>query len=486
MTVSVTNTSSRVGPREISGTGGGLPESGSRPSLILERGAYSRSLDCVSCGLCLPSCPTYMESGLESDSPRGRIVLMKSLADGRISPTPSVLNHLDLCIQCRGCETACPSGVVYHELIESVQDRLRASRKDGFVRRMVRQISLRLFAYPLRLKLALLPIRILQKTGLWHLLAHRRVTAVLPVEFQKMEQMLPVSGELWPRRISGRYGSKRDDAVPIGKAGYFCGCIGSVLYQDVNGQAISLLREAGYEVVVPRNQVCCGAIHHHNGEREHASRMAKTNIDVFLPQTYPCGKLCTEHVDYIVTSIAGCGAMLREYMDCLSGDERYADRAQAFSSKVRDISELLASSDLRPRYELNRTVTYHDACHLLHAQGIKDPPRQILGRIPGLKVVPLPESEICCGAGGAYNLLEPAMSERLGRRKVEHILSTGVRTCVTGNIGCAMQIESVSRRMGESLEVVHPVTLLYESYFGYRWGRNRDVREEDRAGRCDQ
>ena len=454
------------GRRVISGLGESLCISNELERVPLEGHIYARALDCVNCGLCLPSCPTYAENGMEADSPRGRIILMKGLADGRIKPTLPVLSHLDLCVQCRACETACPSGVIYHELIEQMQDRLEGKRAYTISQRLVRFISLHIFAYSIRLKLVLLPVRVLQHLGLWRLLTGGFLLRLLPRELQKMQQMLPEQGPLWPRVLSRHYGVDLKEGQRRLKVGFFTGCVGSVLFQDVNRQAISLLQEAGYEVVVPRKQECCGAIHLHNAGRAKSKLMAKKNIDVFLPAAYPCGKPCEEHLDYIVTVIAGCGAMLGEYDDLLNDDKAYSERASLFSSKVRDISELLADSALRPRYAINRTVTYHDACHLVHAQQVRDAPRQLLSRISGLKLVSLSESELCCGAGGAYNLLQPEMSVRLGRRKVENILATGASICLTGNVGCAMQIDSEARQMGVDLEVLHPITLLYEATFG--------------------
>lgn len=428
-------------------------------ALQLDPRTYDRALDCVHCGLCLPACPTYTENGLEADSPRGRIYLMKGLADGKIDPSDSVLGHLELCLDCHACETACPSGVVYHELIEQTRGHLLAHRKLSAIDRLVQMIFFHLFTDPNRLKLAILPARILQRIGLWRLLAAVG-QKLLPAQLAKMQQMLPSRGPLWQSNLREKYSADpkaRADGKSKATVGFLAGCVGSVVFQDINRETIALLQHAGCDVLVPKAQVCCGAIHHHGGKIEKAAALARTNIEAF------------EGVDFIVNNAAGCGAMLKDYAHLLRDDAQYAERAKAFVKRTRDISELLI--ELKPSLPTNRleqTVTYHDACHLVHAQRLAEPPRQLLGWIPGLTVVDLSESDMCCGAAGTYNLSQPQMARQLAERKIKHIQSTNATTCVTGNVGCAMQIQSEAERLGIELQVVHPVSLLYQSYFADR------------------
>lgn len=453
-------------PRVVSGL---QPAEDSQPSsrpaavplLQLDKRTYARALDCVHCGLCLPACPTYTQNGLEADSPRGRIVLMKGLAEGKVDPTESVLRHLDLCLDCRACETACPSGVVYHELIEETRTRLADKRPKTLVDRFVETMFLHVFTRPWRLKLALLPVRVLQRIGVWNALAG--VTSkVLPPQLDKMQRMLPPHGPVWESNLAARYPAKSPQGVKKATVGFLPGCVGSVLFQDVNRKTIALLQHAGCDVIVPKAVGCCGAIHHHSGHAHPAEDFARDNINAFFP-------LGTDkpNVDYIVNNIAGCGAMLKDYAHLLRDDAVYAERAKAVAKRVRDISELLVElKPALPERTLDRVVTYHDACHLAHGQKVTAPPREVLSWIRGLKVVPLRESEMCCGAAGTYNLTEPGMATQLAERKINHIKATGARVCVTANVGCAMQIQSEAARAGVELHVSHPVVLLHEAYFG--------------------
>jgi glycolate oxidase iron-sulfur subunit len=460
------------------------PSPASSPALPLDPRTYARALSCVHCGLCLPACPTYTETGHEADSPRGRIQLMRGLADGIIQPSETVRKHLDLCLDCRACETACPSGVVYHELIEETRARLAETSTLTAQDRFMRWIFFNVFVHPTRLKLALLPARVMQKIGLYTLLRKTGLMKLFPPQLQKMEQMLPPTGPLWPKPLPQRVAAthsatatgfdpvlnalgkpKPHDAaaVPAKRTpvvGFFPGCIGSVMFESVNKMAVELLSASGAEIVIPSSQGCCGAIHHHNGAHHPAEVMARNNIDTFLPAG-------GEPVDFIATNIAGCGAMLREYDFLLRDDPEYKDRAIEFSKKVRDISEVLVELGLPAmRHEVNETITYHDACHLAHAQKVTAPPRQLLSQIPGLKLVALPESDMCCGAAGTYNLQHPEMATALAERKLKSIASTGATTCATGNVGCAMHISSQASARGQNVRIVHPVELLHQAVFG--------------------
>jgi glycolate oxidase iron-sulfur subunit len=437
----------------------GGPNGHSPLGLGIDPRAYERGLGCVHCGLCLPACPTYTQTGHEGESPRGRIQLMLGLAERKIEPTPSVRAHLDLCLDCRGCETACPSGVVYHELLEETRSRLAATQPATAQDRFMRWLFFNVFVHPNRLKLALLPARALQKVGLYPLLRKTGLTRLLPARLRKMEQMLPAAGRMWPTNLPER--------TPAGTTtrtvGFFAGCIGSVMFDDVNHKAVELIAAAGANVIAPRAQACCGAIHHHNGAHAPAVELARRNIDTFLPAGGPA-------VDFIATNIAGCGAMLREYDVLLRDDPHYADRAREFVKRVRDISEVLVELNVESKltHPVTETVTYHDACHLAHAQKVTAPPRKLLAAIPGLTLVPLAESDMCCGAAGTYNLQHPEMATQLAERKLRNVAATGAPTCATGNVGCAMHLSSEAAARGQRLRVVHPVELLHRSAFGDR------------------
>ncbi|HXE54625.1 MAG TPA: heterodisulfide reductase-related iron-sulfur binding cluster, partial [Tepidisphaeraceae bacterium] len=417
---------------------------------------------CVHCGLCLPACPTFTETGHEADSPRGRIQLMLGLSAGTIQPTESVRKHLDLCLDCRGCETACPSGVVYHELIEETRARLSKTQPLTRQQRLMRWMFFNVFVHPKRLKWALLPARLLQKIGVYPLLRKAGLFKLLPSSFRKMEQMLPARGSIWPRPLAERTPARDtgEHATKHKTIGFFAGCIGSIMFDEVNRKAVELLSACGAKVIAPASQVCCGAIHQHSGEHKPAEAFARQNIDTFLPKGH-------DGVDFIATNIAGCGSMLREYDLLLRDDPEYAERARQFASRVRDISEVLLMLGLpEMKHAVNHTATYHDACHLAHAQKVVAAPRKLLAQVPGLMLVPLPECDMCCGAAGTYNLTQPEMSTALAERKVKNIASTEAAVCITGNVGCAMQIQSEAEARGQKLMVLHPVDVLHQAVFG--------------------
>lgn len=428
-----------------------LPMVSSNPGAGID---YELLLDCVHCGLCTASCPTYVETGNENDSPRGRIYLMRAVRDERLELTHEVQRHLELCLDCRACETACPSGVQYGKLIEpfrvGMEQQAAASGKpakndDWFHR----YILFGLFPYPEKLRRSLAPARIAQKlglnrlleaTGLWRLLPPRlgRLVTMLP----PLEKPLPALPEFMPAK-----GRRR------ARVALFTGCVGDVLFRQTNWATARVLQENGCDVIVPQNQVCCGAIHFHAGSSEPAREMADKNAAACDPSS----------VDAIVVNVAGCGSMLKDYGHHWHG-EKQAAREQ-FANKIRDCNEFLDGLGLiEPSGEIRLTATYHDACHLVHAQKVREQPRNLLKKIPGLKLVELPESELCCGAAGTYNLTEPEMAERLARRKLNNIRSTGARLVVTANAGCLLQIAREARMQGESLKIMHPMELLDLSY----------------------
>ena len=458
MTVSATPSSASPSAAHSSSTspsiGPSLPvlPSGPNPGAGID---YELFLDCVHCGLCTASCPTYVELGNENDSPRGRIYLMRSVTDGRLPMTDSVRRHLELCLDCRACESACPSGVQYGKLIEPFrvameeQGESSAKSSDWFHK----YILFGLFPFPDRMRKALWPARIAQTlrldklfigSGLWRLLPPRlgRLVTLLP----PLEKPAPALPNVLPAK-----GRRR------ARVALFTGCVSDVMFRQTNWATARVLQENGCDVVVPTAQGCCGAIHLHAGSSGPARELADTNI----------AALKADDVDAIIVNVAGCGSMLKDY------GHHWHDEAQPlrekFAGKVKDVSEFLAQLGLiAPTGEMPITVTYHDACHLAHAQKVREQPRALLEKIPGLKLVDLPESELCCGAAGTYNLTEPEMAERLSRRKLRNILSTGARVVATANAGCLLQIAREARLQGERLRIVHPVDLLDMSYRGER------------------
>jgi glycolate oxidase iron-sulfur subunit len=426
---------------------------------------YELLLDCVHCGLCTAACPTYQETGDENESPRGRIYLMRAVADGKLELNDRVRGHLELCLDCRACETACPSGVQYGKLIEPFRVAMEAAgetprRDDWFHRRFL----FGLFPYPAKLRRALLPARIAQRTGLLAALQATRLTRLLPQPLRRMIDMLPpprskVVGTLRVPLLRADDKPLPDFLPAIGRrratVALFTGCIGDAMFRHVNWATARVLQQNGCDVHVPPAQVCCGAIHFHAGSSAPAQAFADRNLDAFPHDRF----------DAIINNIAGCGSMLKDYGHHWR-DERQHQRAD-WSAKVRDINEFLDQLGLvSPDGEIPLVATYHDACHLLHAQKIHDAPRRLLAQIPGLELRELPETELCCGAAGTYNLTQPEMSARLSRRKLQNIRSTGARLAITSNAGCALQIAREARDQRLQLAVLHPMEVLDWSYRG--------------------
>ena len=394
---------------------------------------------CVHCGICLPQCPTYRVLGEEMDSPRGRVYLMRAAAEGRAELTPGLARHLDLCLGCRACETACPSGVPFGQLLEATRaqlDRKRVRARESAHATL--EWALSIFPHPDRLGALLWPLRLYQASGLRKLV---RASGIL-APFKRLQAM----DALLPRVLPGA--SSLPELIPArgrarGRAALLTGCVQRFFFPEINLATARLLSAAGWEVVVPRGQGCCGALHLHAGRLDEFRAMARSLMAAL-----------GRDVDIVVTNAAGCGSALKEYGHWL-GDEE----AERFAGLVKDISEVLVDADL-PLGELRETVTYHDACHLAHGQKVRAQPRELLRRIPGVTLVELTDSDLCCGSAGVYNLLEPEMAAELGRRKLERIRETGARIVAAGNPGCIMQISQQALEAGLALEVMHPVTLL--------------------------
>jgi glycolate oxidase iron-sulfur subunit len=405
---------------------------------------YERFLDCVHCGLCLSSCPTYTELGSEMDSPRGRIYLMRAVADRRIDLTAEVRDHLDLCLDCRACETACPSGVQYGKIIEPF--RIAMAREVPHRSRLSavqRGALFHLFPYARRMRWAIGTARLGQRIGLdW-------LRPLLPRRLRLLHEMLP---PLTPRpknppTFLPAFGRRRACVA------LFTGCVGDAVFPETTHATVTVLRRNGCDVTIPKDQTCCGAIHYHSGWDDPARRFARKNLDAFDSRSF----------DAIVANAAGCGAMLKDYGHLLGETVP----ALAFSKKIRDISEFLVElGPIPPTNPVKITATYHDPCHLCHAQKVREAPRTLLEMIPGLDLRPLEESEMCCGAAGTYNLSQPEMAARLGERKVEHILATKAQAVFTGNVGCLMQIGRHLRPRSPRTWLAHPMDVLCRSYGG--------------------
>jgi glycolate oxidase iron-sulfur subunit len=414
---------------------------------------YGLFLDCVHCGLCTAACPTYVETGNENDSPRGRIYLMRSVTDGRLELSHEVRRHLELCLDCRACETACPSGVQYGKLIEPFRVAMEqtgegaAKSNDWFHR----WILFGLFPYPERMRKALAPARIAQRLKLDRMAEALGLVSLLPPRLRQLVRMLPRLGKSQPAlpHVLPAVGKRR------ARVALFTGCVADVMFRHTHWATARVLQQNGCDVIVPADQACCGAIHFHAGSSEPARELADANVRAFM----------SEGCDAIIVNVAGCGAMLKDY------GHQWHDGGQPareqFAARVRDISEFLDELGLvTPTGPIPITATYHDACHLAHAQKIREAPRRLLAQIPALVLKDLPETELCCGAAGTYNLTEPEMAQRLSRRKLANILSTGAQTVVTANAGCLLQIMREARSQNQRLAVVHPMDLLDMSYRG--------------------
>jgi len=414
---------------------------------------YELFLDCVHCGLCTASCPTYVELGNENDSPRGRIYLMRAVTDNRLALTPEVQGHLDLCLDCRACETACPSGVQYGKLIEPFRVAMSQAEPSSGAHHdwFHRFILYGMFPYPERLRWSLFPVRILQALRLRWLVENRLVLSFLPPRLRQLVQMLPQLPPVLPP-LPERLPAKGKQRARVA---LFTGCVADVIFRPTHWATARVLQENGCEVLVPRQQACCGAIHFHSGSDAPARELADQNLAAFP----------LDEVDAIVVNVAGCGSMLKDY-GLHWHDDRQAAR-QKFAGKIRDIHEFLDQLGMiPPQGKIEATATYHDACHLCHAQKIADAPRRLLSKIPGLKLVELAESELCCGAAGTYNLTQPEMAGRLGERKLKNIRDTQAQLVLTPNAGCLLQIHREARAHNDKLWIAHPMDLLDMSYRG--------------------
>ncbi|MFI5493883.1 (Fe-S)-binding protein [Actinoplanes sp. NPDC051859] len=407
--------------------------------------------DCVHCGFCLTTCPTYSLWGEEADSPRGRISLITSALEGE-PLTESTVRHVDNCLGCLACVTACPSGVRYDRLIEDTRAQVERRFERTAPQRALRAAIFAVFPYPRRLRLLRGPLRAYQAVGLRRLIDRTGLRERLGPTLATLESLAPRLRPVpRPPRLVPAKGERR--AV----VGVLTGCVQSAFFPDVNAATIRILAAEGCDVVIPAAQGCCGALSVHNGRRPEAQRFARQIVDTFA----------RAGVDQIVVNAAGCGSAMKEYADLLSDDPRYAGPAAALAARVRDLSELLvALGPVAKRHPLPLTVAYHDACHLAHGQGIRAQPRALLAGIPGLAVREIADPEICCGSAGVWNVLHPEPAAELGERKARQVLDTGADLLVTANPGCLMQVAAAVRRLGGEVALAHTAQVLDASLRG--------------------
>lgn len=404
-------------------------------------------LDCIHCGLCLPSCPTYRVLGNEMDSPRGRIYLMRAYDEGRTNITASFVEHMFRCLDCRACETVCPSGVHFGHMMEEMRAGIVEQRPAHWLSRLVLN---HVFPYPWRFQLASRLLELYRHSGLQGMVRETGLLKRLAPRMAAAEALMPQIGFEQGVAPDSLY---RAEGTRAGTVAFFTGCVMNSMLGSVNRSSVRLLTAAGYDVVVPRAQICCGALANHAGLRDTARRMARKNVTAFSD----------DNVDAIIVNAAGCGAMLKEYPLLMDG-------AEQFSSKVKDIAEFLVSTRIygRLKIPLPRRVGYDDPCHLIHGQGIRTEPRNLLKAIPGIEFVEVEGADQCCGSAGTYNITQNELAMEILDRKMEQIQRANIEILATGNPGCMFQFRYGAERFKMKLEVVHPVELLARSLGSYQ------------------
>lgn len=420
---------------------------------MIDASVYNK---CVRCGLCLPTCPTYVETMTETSGPRGRISLIKAVAEERLDLlSPGFVHQMSECLDCRACEAVCPSGVQYGQLVEAARSEIEKARapERPVPARFFRWLTLKvLFGNLAFMRAAAVLLRFYQRSGLRTLVRKSGILRLLHLE--EAEALAP--------SISPKFFVPRNQRIAASPSRYtvllHAGCVMHVAFAHVDEATVRVLRRNGCTVLVPSGQGCCGAIAVHAGEMRFGSELAKHNIEAFEKSG----------ADYYIINAAGCGSTLKEYGHLLGGDPQWADRAARFSSRVRDVLEFLDEIGLSPDMgRVNAVVTYQDACHLAHAQRITAPPRRLLSRIPGVRLVEMNESSLCCGSAGIYNVTEPEMARRLGERKAENVAATHAEVVTTANPGCAMQMTAHLHEKNSPIRVKHVIELLDEAYANY-------------------
>jgi glycolate oxidase iron-sulfur subunit len=439
------STSENKAPRAVPGSGYGPGEA---PTWDF----YSK---CIRCGLCLNSCPTYRELGVEMDSPRGRIYQMIQVERGRLPLGESFVRHIDLCLACRSCETACPSGVEYGRLVEAARGQIERHHRRPAVAAFFRRLFYRdVLPYPRRLEFVGRLLRIYQRSGLEKATLASGILGLFPGRLAEVARLAP--------RIDKQFFTARlGTVVPaIGprryRVAFFAGCIANLTFSELNEATVRVLARNGCEVVIPAGQGCCGALHVHAGMRDLARQLAKQNLRTFLADGY----------DAIITNAAGCGSVMKEYPLLFQEEEpEFQEPARTFSALLKDVTEFLAGIDFNREFaSLKVRATYQDPCHLGHAQRIKAAPRKLLAAVPGLELIELKEAEICCGSAGVYNVVHNELAEQLLEQKMRRIEETGAELILTANPGCLLQLRAGVARSGNRRRVLHVVELLDEAY----------------------
>jgi glycolate oxidase iron-sulfur subunit len=439
---------------------------GESPGLqgFLDERDYEALVKCVHCGLCLNQCPTYRANGLEPDSPRGRLYLIRAVSEGTLPVTDDVVEHLQLCLVCRACETACPSNVQFGQVMEAARHELLRHHSSP-LRKLVSWLAFRqLFPHPSRLALVARALRLYQRSPLPRLTQWAAARGLLPKRLAVMEQMAPRLSDRFfeippTERVpaQGEGGHRGQGERAAYTVGMISGCIMPLAFAPTNEATVRVLAANGCDVILPRAQRCCGALAAHSGDGDAAADLARANIDAFEA-------VGLDRLDSIVINAAGCGAQLKNYGHLLQDDPHYADRARRFAQKVEDVSEFLARVGLTaPLGEVRRTVTYQDACHLVHGQKIREQPRELLLSIPGLELVEMLDPDRCCGSAGIYNIAQPEMSMQVLDAKMDNVLATGAELVVAGNPGCLLQLNLGLKQRGRGPNAVHLVDLLDES-----------------------
>ena len=408
---------------------------------------------CVHCGLCLNECPTYRLLGTEADSPRGRIHQMILVEEGRLKMNQTFVHHIDLCLDCRACETACPSGVPYGKLVENARAKIEKDYRRPWFSSLLRSIGLRhLLPHPGRMALAGGLLRFYQRSGLQSLVRASGLLRLLG-KMGEAEHLLPaIDRNFFHSEIGKVFPAKGERRARVA---FFAGCMQLVAFAELNRATVRVLQKNGCEVVVPGGQLCCGALQVHAGLRDTAQQLAKKNMDVFLNDGF----------DAVITNTSGCGSTLKEYEQLFPHDANAGAKAKQFSEKVSDVSEFLDQLGLRPpASEVRLRATVQDSCHLVHGQKIRNAPRELLRAIPGVEILEMKLADHCCGSAGIYNLTQPTVAEELLKEKMEHARDTKAEAIVTSNPGCILQLRAGVERHSTGQQVFHVIELLDRAY----------------------